>query len=319
VTRQSATTADRGCATARWRALGTTVVLCAPAERMASARRAVEAELWAINVAASRFQTESELCRLNRADGGRIPVSPLLLQALKLGMRAAALTDGAVDPTLARELRGLGYDRDFDQLSDVPATRPLPRAVGPRPQSRQSRWAEIELRDDPPSARLPAGVELDLGATAKALAADRAARAARTASGAGVLVSLGGDISTAGDCPRQGWAIHVTDDHRSDISGAGQTITIRDGGLATSSLIARRWEHEGQPQHHILDPRTGRPVNPYWRTASIAAGNCADANIASTAAIVLAERAPAWLAEQQLPARLVSVAGTVKLLGGWPA
>jgi thiamine biosynthesis lipoprotein len=286
---------------------------------MASARRAVEAELWAVNTAASRFQTESELCRLNRSAGALVAVSPLLMRALKLAVGAAVLTGGAVDPTLGQELCGLGYDRDFDQLAQVATTRTLQRRPNPRRPRRTSRWAEIELGDDPPSVRLPPGIEIDLGATAKALASDRAAAAAHSATGAGVLVSLGGDISTAGDCPDGGWAIYVTDDHRSNTSADGQAITIRDGGLATSSLLARRWEHEGREQHHILDPRSGLPVVPYWRTASVAAGDCADANIASTAAIVLGERAPAWLAEQRLPARLVTVDGTVKLLGGWPA
>jgi FAD:protein FMN transferase len=319
VTRQLEPAPDCASATARWRALGTSVVLCAPAEQMTPARRAVEAELWAIDAVASRFRTESELCRLNRAVGTRTPVSPLLLQALELGIRAAALTGGAVDPTLGGELRALGYDRDFDHLAHVPVTRPLQRAVDPGRRTRRSHWSEIELRDDPPSARLPAGVQIDLGATAKALAADRAAVAAQTATGAGVLVSLGGDISTAGDCPDGGWMICVTDDHRSVASGASQTITIRDGGLATSSLVVRRWEHEGRDRHHILDPETGRPVDPYWRTASVAAADCADANIASTAAIVLGQDAPAWLAEHELPARLVAVDGAVTLAGSWPA
>jgi FAD:protein FMN transferase len=286
---------------------------------MAAARRAVEAELAAIDSAASRFQPESELSTLNRAGGDWTSVSPLLLQALALGVQAAALTGGAVDPTLGGELRDLGYDRDFEQLAHLPATRPLQYAVDSDRPSRRSRWAQIELRGEPPSARLPPGTQIDLGATAKALAADRAAAAAHTATGSGVLVSLGGDISTAGDCPVGGWPIHVTDDHRSDASAEGQTITIRDGGLATSSVVARRWEHEGRDHHHILDPETGRPVEPYWRTVSVAAGDCADANIASTAALVLGERAPAWLAEHELPARLVAVDGAVKLLGGWPA
>jgi thiamine biosynthesis lipoprotein len=319
VTRRLPKEAELPCATARWRSLGTTAVLCAPADRMVTARRAVEAELNAINVCANRFHTGSELCRLNRAGGAWSDVSPLLLQALALAIRAASLTEGAVDPTLGAELNGLGYDRDFKRLAHLAATEPLHCVGDPQSRSRQARWAEIELCDEPPSARLPAGTQIDLGATAKALAADRAAAAAYTATGAGVLVSLGGDISTAGACPDDGWPIHLADDHRTDPSDDGPTIAIRDGGLATSSLVTRRWRHEGRDHHHILDPDTGRPVDPYWRTASVAAGNCADANIASTAAIVLGERAPKWLAEQQLPARLVSVDGTVKRLGGWPA
>jgi thiamine biosynthesis lipoprotein len=319
VTPQVASTADLGCATARWHALGTTAVLSAPTDRMTAARRAVEAELAAIDAAASRFRDESELSRLNRNGGNWTAVSPLLLEALELGLRAAALTGGAVDPTLGGELSELGYDRDFEQLAHLPVTRPLRRAGGSWPRTRRSRWAEIELRPDPPRARLPADVQLDLGATAKALAADRAAAAAHTATGAGVLVSLGGDIAIAGDGPDAGWPIHVTDDHRGGASAAGQTVTIRGGGLATSSLVVRRWEHAGRDHHHILDPRTGRPVDPVWRTASVAAADCADANITATAAIVLGERAPAWLAEHELPARLVAVDGAVTLTGGWPA
>ncbi len=319
MTGQTASAPGYAHATARWRGLGTSVVLCAPAEQMTSARRAVEAELWAIDAAASRFQPGSELSRLNRTAGSWTRVSPLLFEALALGMRAAALTGGAVDPTLGDELRALGYDRDFDQLARAPDSRPLHSCVDAEHASRRSRWAEIELCEDPPSVRLPIGVQLDLGASAKALAADRAAAAALAATQTGVLVSLGGDIATAGDCPDGGWPVRVTDDHRADASAAGQTITIRDGGLATSSLVVRRWVHEGHEHHHILNPATGHPVHPHWRTASVAAGDCADANIASTAAIVLGDRAPTWLVERHLPARLVARDGAVTLMGGWPA
>lgn len=319
VTGQLAPAVDMSFATVRWRALGTTAVLCTSTVHVMAARRAVEAELEAIDEAASRFRAESELSRLSRARGAWTAVSPLLLEALELAVRAAVLTDGAVDPTLGHSLRELGYDRDYELLARAPATRPLQSAEDARPTRGRALWSGIELRDDPPSARLPAGVALDLGATAKALAADRAAAAAHAVSGAGVLVSLGGDVATAGRCPTGGWPVRVTDDHRSDLSADGQTITIRDGGLATSSLLTRRWEHDGRVLHHVLDPVTGQPVRPCWRTVSVAAGTCADANIASTAAIVLAERAPAWLDAQELPARLVAAGGDVALLGGWPS
>jgi thiamine biosynthesis lipoprotein len=162
-------------------------------------------------------------------------------------------------------------------------------------------------------------VQLDLGATAKALAADRAARAAHLACGGGVLFSLGGDIATCGPRPPAGWLIRVTDDHRNADTAEGQMITIESGGLATSSLVPRRWYHDGNAVHHILDPDDGRPVRPCWRTASVAAATCADANIASTAALVMGSRAPAWLADRDLPARLVAVDGAATVQGGWPA
>ena len=70
--------------------------------------------------------------------------------------------------------------------------------------------------------------------------------------------------------------------------------------------------------HHILDPATGEPVHPVWRTASVAASSCVDANIASTAALVQGHSALAWLSATKLPSRLVDVAGEVYSLGGWP-
>ena len=141
-------------------------------------------------------------------------------------------------------------------------------------------------------------MRLDLGATAKAWVADRAAAAVHDATGAGTLIGLGGDIATAGAAPEEGWRIYVTDDHRHVPGEQGQTISIRCGGIATSSTIARRWRHEGRTQHHIIDPATGAPLAPRWRTVSVAAETCLDANIASTAALIRAEEAPAWLGQR---------------------
>jgi FAD:protein FMN transferase len=227
----------------------------------------------------------------------------------------------------AEGVRDAGHDsaegvRDAGRgLADgASAPRPLslPRSRVIHARVRRG-WRTVELDRERMTVRVPAPIRLDLGATAKALAADRAARAAAQATGVGVLVSLGGDISTCGESPEGGWLVHVTDDHRSDSSAPGQTITISDGGLATSSTAVRRWSHEGATCHHIIDPDTQRPVTGTWRTASVAAASCVDANIASTAALVRAEEAPAWLKEIGLPARLVDPVGRVRTLGDWPA
>jgi FAD:protein FMN transferase len=303
-----------------WTALGTTAVLCAQEPGAARIRAAVQREIDAIDAAASRFADDSELSHLGRAGGERRQVSPLLMEALQLALRAAIVTEGAVDPTLGKSLVAIGYDRDFGQLPPVPAGRADER-VRPRVLVRRRRqlWREIRLWDDPPTVQLPAGVHLDLGATAKALACDRAARAGhRAGAGGGVLVALGGDIATYGPAPEGGWTVRVTDDHRDDRGDRGQTISMCDGGLATSSVVARQWLHHGSAKHHILDPRTGTPVQPAWRTVSVAAASCADANIASTASIVLGREALGWLRGQGLPARLVAVDGTVCVQGGWP-
>ena len=102
-------------------------------------------------------------------------------------------------------------------------------------------------------------------------------------------------------------------------AGPYAQIAIRDGGLATSSTAARRWRRGGDVLHHILDPRTGLPAETVWRTVSVTAGNCADANAASTAAIIRGRRALGWLARLGLPARLVDATGAVFTVAGWPA
>ncbi|MBV8991981.1 MAG: FAD:protein FMN transferase [Solirubrobacterales bacterium] len=305
--------------TETWEALGTTVVLRVHAHPTAGIRALVQRELDAIDRAASRFRRDSELSRLNDARGARLAVSPLFAAALALAVKAAVVTEGRVDPTLETSLVAAGYNCDWRELTPVPSSAHSSRKsleiVGRR---RAEPWRAIELWEDPPSARLSDGIRLDLGATAKALAADRAAAAAHGASGASVLVALGGDIATGGPAPPGGWMIHVTDDHRSRPQASGQTVSIESGGLATSSITVRRWLHRGRVMHHILDPRTGEPVEAVWRTASVAAANCAEANIASTAAIVFGHLAPQWLSRQRLPARLVAMDGAVTSTGGWP-
>jgi FAD:protein FMN transferase len=308
---------------ASWEALGTTVTLRTSEPSMAaSARAAVARELDAIDLACSRFRPDSELSRLNRAAGRRVRVGPLLAEALELALRAARLTAGDVDPTLGHALELAGYDRDWRELDSLPGGREGDHRAHPHAKLTlrvRSGWQAVSLDRAGAAASLPAGVRLDLGATAKAWAADRAARAAAKACGCGVLVGVGGDVSSSGPAPRGGWRVHVTDDHRSAPGGEGQTISIRSGGLATSSTAVRRWRHAGRTMHHIIDPATGAPADTPWRTVSVAAGNCADANIASTAALLRGERAPRWLAAIGLPARLVDNGGRVSTVGAWPA
>jgi thiamine biosynthesis lipoprotein len=112
--------------------------------------------------------------------------------------------------------------------------------------------------------------------------------------------------------------VHVTEDHSAGPGAPGQTIAIRSGGLATSSTTVRRWKHDGAVMHHIIDPDSGAPIEGPWRTATVTAGNCTDANIASTAALVRGESAAAWLEAQRLPARLVGADGRVRATAGWP-
>ncbi len=294
--------------TARWRALGTSAaIVVSDRGALAAARAAVEAELAAVDLACSRFRSDSDLSRLNAGAGRPVRVGALLLEAIAVALRAAALTDGIVDPTIGRALILAGYDRDFATLAHARSRLVATRVEG---------WQTVSVDLARSEARLPREVRLDLGATAKALAADRAASAAAAAApGAGVLVNLGGDIAVAGPAPAGGWAVRVADDHRAPPDAPGQTLAISTGGLATSSTTVRRW---GPDAHHIIDPRTGLPADSPWRTVSVAADSCVDANIASTAAIVLGDDAPGWLEARDLPARLVDHEGATLALAEWP-
>ncbi len=288
-----------------------TIGLVDPAKQsLAEAQGVVESVVDAFDKACSRFREDSELSALNAADGEPVQVSALMLDAVSAALRAARLTDGDVDPTVGGALIALGYDRDF-------------AAVGAR-RAQQLRivsvpgWQTVVVDPDAGTVRAARGVTLDLGATAKALAADRAAAKASSATGGGVLVALGGDIAVAGQAPEAGWRVRVTDDHRAGEQAPGQWITMDSGGLATSSTTVRRWATASGPAHHLVNPATGRSSTGPWRTVSVAAASCLDANVASTAAIIRGARAAAWLESLGLPARLVGAQGDVRHLAGWP-
>jgi thiamine biosynthesis lipoprotein len=208
-------------------------------------------------------------------------------------------------------LIALGYDRDFDAVVEV-APRPLSIVSVPG-------WRTVRLDANGSTVRLPRGVSLDLGATAKALAADRAADRAFMDAGCGVLVGLGGDFAVCGEAPERGWRVRVTDDHRAGVEAPGQWISIHSGGLATSSTAVRRWQTSSGVANHLVDPATGSPVDGVWRTVSVAAASCLDANIASTAAIVRGAPAVEWLSSLGLPSRHVGADGRVSHIAGWPA
>jgi thiamine biosynthesis lipoprotein len=360
----------------------TAVLLTTDPAAIGPARALADAELAAVDRAASRFRPDSELTALNAAAGTPVTVSPLLASLIEAALRAARLTAGAVDPTCGQALADLGYDRDFAQLraaqeaptatqpgASVPAAprpaaagaptdpgAPAPRAAGPTgdpvgaadpdfslpaatdlaaPAPAATRpagdapavtalagpvpgWRGVEFDAARRQVRMPPGTRLDLGATAKAWAADRCAELIAAKVGGGVLVSLGGDIAVAGPAPEGGWRVRVTDDHAGGPDAPGQTVSIATGGLATSSTTVRAWSAGGRRLHHIIDPATGQPAATCWRTVSVVAATCVDANTASTAAIVRGPAAPTWLSEAGLPSRLVRPDGTIVLTAGWP-
>jgi FAD:protein FMN transferase len=293
-----------------------TLLLSEPGQ-VAAARAIADAELAAVDLACSRFRPDSELSRLNAAGGAVTGVSELFADLLEAALRAARLTDGDVDPTCGQALAEIGYDRDFAEIraAELPAGEP-PRL---RRAGHVPGWRSVRLDRARRVVQLTGGAQLDLGATAKAWAADRCAEVIAGRLGGGVLVSLGGDIAVAGPAPADGWRVRVTDDHAAGPDAPGQTVTISSGGLATSSTTVRTWAvGGGQRAHHIINPATGEPARSCWRTVSVAAGSCVDANTASTAAIIRSAAALPWLSDAGLPARLVRTDGSVETTAGWP-
>ncbi len=250
--------------------------------------------LGSIEEAASRFRADSEVCRIARCDATEHHISPLLSEIVSSALRAAAISGGRVDPTIGTVIARLGT------ASTVLST------------TRPTTWGDIDVRGQ--TLAMPAHTLLDLGATGKAFAADQAAQFISEAVGCGVLVSLGGDLRVAGLDPDDGWSVLVQD-------GNDQPASMVDlqgaRAIATSSTLHRRLG-PGRA-HHIVDPLTLAPVRPVWRTVSVAAATCMQANTWSTAAIVEGTAAPGMLAATGLPARLVDLTGHVIRLGGWPA
>jgi len=276
------------------------------------ARQAAAESVACLDLACSRFREDSELSALNRGAGAWVAVGDVLLDALEAAIWAARVTDGAVDLTVGRALRIVGYDGDFSALPADGAPIPLGAEKVPG-------WQTVDVDRGRGRARVAPGTEIDLGSTAKALAADRAAALALQAVGSGgVLVSLGGDIAVAGEAPAGGWPILVAEDESAPLDGPGEVVLVEGGGLATSSTLVRRWSRGGVALHHIIDPATGGPVRGPWRAATVAAATCLEANVAATAAIVMGERAEEWLRPRQLPALLIGVGGESVRVAGWP-
>jgi thiamine biosynthesis lipoprotein ApbE len=270
----------------------------------------VQAEIARIDSVCSRFRPDTELSRLNRrCGGGSVPLSPLLEEAIVAALDSAVMTGGLVDLTVGRCVEDAGYTVTFRNLpaDGPPVQLNVRRVIG---------WRALDYDAAAHTLRLPEGVALDLGASGKAWAADRAAGIVADRLGVSVAVGCGGDIAVRGPALDGGWPIRVA---MNDDATEWQDVLIFDGGLATSGTTTRRWRRGGVELHHIIDPSTGLPAETPWAAVSVAAASCVEANAAATAALILGDRGPAWLDDLNLPARLVDTHGGVRFAGGWRA
>ena len=300
-------------ATATWRDWSCRVFVTVADDRQRENAAALVRGLMArVEKASSRFRSDSDLERVNRNSGRLVPVSPLLLRLVDIGLAAARTTQGAVDPTVGSDLVRLGYDSDIDVVRGR-------RGPAPGDASAPSRRAfdHRAVRLDRTLARVgvPRGVSLDLGATAKAWTADEAARVVSRRLATPALVGIGGDLAAVGT-PGAPWRVDVAETEDAD----GVRIGLGGGGLATSSTTSRWWAAvDGTTVHHLVDPRTGGVAVSRWRTASVWARTALAANIASTWLLVDDEAALAWVEARRLSARLIAHDGSVDRVAEWPA
>jgi thiamine biosynthesis lipoprotein len=300
--------------TLQWPVWSTTArIVVTDATRLDAAHEVVSDVLADVDAAASRFRTDSEIHAVHAAHGRSAAVSPLLADLMTCALEAARRTDGDVDPTVGAALVALGYDRDLGELDRDVAGLPPAGGMGRITVVKAPNWRQVRLVDG--VLTVPAGTVVDLGATAKAWAADHAAARVAERLGTGVLVSLGGDIASAGPAPRSGWQVRVQDDD----GEPGCDIALPAGAaVATSSTIRRQWRHGDQAVQHILNPRTLQPAEQVWRTVTVAASSCAEANTLTTAAMVRGQAAWPWLKGLGVPARLVRQDGGVLTTDLWP-
>lgn len=224
----------------------------------------------------SRFLENSEISELNRKAGTFVPVSSETVTLIQRAMEAWRLSGGAFDPTLLGAVLRAGYDRPFDQLVKAPSGRnKLGCLLGAGP-------ADIAIRGD--SVRLPAATGFDPGGIGKGLAADVVCAELVAAGADGACVNLGGDVRVTGTGPDGGgWTIAV--DHPwSPLPIA--VLGLSGGAVATSTTLRRRWELNGEPRHHVIDPQTGLPSDTDLTLATVVTGDAWVAEVLAKAVLL---------------------------------
>ncbi|MEX1253761.1 MAG: FAD:protein FMN transferase [Dehalococcoidia bacterium] len=244
--------------------------------------QAAEAVFHEIEARFSRFRPDSELSRLNARAGEEVAVSPELFRLLKLSERYHEISGGLFEPAVLPSLEAAGYDRSFEQ---VPASAAGGPSLGP---TIRGSIADACLDAEHSTVRVPAGLRIDLGGIGKGWAVDEAARALTPA--VHYLVDAGGDIFASGYGPDgEGWLVGVSDPQR-----AGEdltTVRLHNQALATSTVARRRWQREGRWLHHLIDPRTGEPVENDVISVSVVAPSAVQADVFAKVALLLGREA----------------------------
>lgn len=297
-----------GLGQASFHAMGATITVLAPLWRLAEAARLTRELFEEWEQTLSRFRPESEVSQLSAHTDHYVKVSELLYETLSIALDAARATRGIFDPTLQERMIQIGYDRSFEALGSQ-----LPAAFYAQPAATGA-WRHIQMDDTRRMARLPRGVGLDFGGIGKGLAVDAALELLEEAGVTPALVNAGGDLAVRGLPEGQlRWTVTAPG------KGRNWAIGLERGALATSGVERRRWRQGDMERHHLIDPRTGEPAQTGLWSVTVAAGSCAQAEVAAKTALILGEeRGVGFIEETGLAALLVRDDGEWRTAGAWP-
>ena len=228
-----------------FRAMGSPCRIVAPTNELARHGQDLVLELertW------TRFDPSSEICELNEHAGSLTIVSPVTYELISLAEHARRATSGAFNPLLLDHLVDLGYDRTWESVRYVDGALPPARTVSSE---------AIELYPEISAIRLPSDTRFDPGGIGKGMTADMVAAALLAAGAETVQVELGGDVRVAGPSwSDEPWQVQLDgSDHGRSCPA---TISLAGGGVATSSVLRRRWRRGDVDVHHLIDVNTGR-------------------------------------------------------------
>ena len=229
----------------------------------------------------SRFLPDSDITRINDGAGTPVAVAPETVRLVETMRAAWDLTQGRYDPTILPILVANGY-----ATSRVDAARSTVLPAGP---FRVGAMDQITVDPAASTVTIPTGVALDPGGIGKGLAADTAVALLLDGGADGALVSIGGDLACAGSAPEpDGWRVNI---ERADPGETPLCRTMIDhGGVATSSTRSRRWDHEGRPRHHAIDPATGDQSDTDLAAVTVFATSGWRAEAFATAALLAGSR-----------------------------
>jgi len=247
----------------------------------------VAAEARRVEAKYSRYRADSVVGTLNARAGEPVVLDAESASLIDFAARCHALSDGAFDIT-SGVLRAAWR---FDGSNRLPTAAEV--------ESLRARVGFERLVWDPPALTVPAGMEIDLGGFGKEYAVDCALALARRAFGGAMLVNFGGDLAVSGPTRAGPWVVGV---ERPGVEGEARLILdLERGALATSGDTRRFIERDGVRYGHILDVRTGWPVQGAPRSVTVAAGSCLEAGMLATLAMLKGPGAEAFLAEQGVP------------------